>query len=238
VCARQAHELASLLNVIPAWSLAEVRRDLEQRFERDGFEADAVVMIGFLFARPQAALARGEIIPDLPYFHHRAGRHIHFFCVGYGAYWPPGSVPDAEKVLTIDGTDWLYSDRLFNEFRAELERTTAWHYSGGTDLLLTNATWDAAHRSADLDFSTALSMNLEQAIADEAIPGVGRWFERIFRFAENSHDGNDPTWGFSSNAGLVAARSGLVSAVLSFLPGRFGAEAQKLPHFLVADLAR
>lgn len=223
--------------MIPAWSLAEVRRDLKERFERDEVRTDAVMMVGFLFARPQAALARGEIIPALSYFHHRAGRHIHFLCAGYGAYWPPGSVPDAHKVVTIERTDWLYSDRLFNEFRAELEDTTAWQYSGGTDLLLTNATWDPAHRSADLDFSSALAMNLEQAIADGAIPDVGRWFERIFKFAESSRD-DDPTWGFGVSAGLVAARSGLASAVLSLLPGRFGSEAQKLPHFLVVDLAR
>ena len=151
--------------------------------------------------------------------------------------WPPGSVPDAQNVVTIDGTDWLYSDRLFNEFRAELESTTAWHYSGGTELLLTNATWDAAHRSADLDFNSALAMSLEQAIADEAIPDAARWFERIFQFAESSHD-DDPTWGFGVSRGSSLPGSGLVSAILSLLPGRFGSEAKKLPHFLVADLAR
>jgi hypothetical protein len=137
--------------------------------------------------------------------------------VGYGAYWPPGSVPDAQKVVNIDGTDWLYSNRLLNEFRAELERTTAWQYSGGTDLVLTNATWDAAYRSADLDFSSALAMNLEQAIADEAIPDAARWFERIFQFAESSRY-DDPTWGFGVSAGLVAASSGLVSAICRCSP--------------------
>jgi hypothetical protein len=222
--------------VIPVSSLAEVRYELAERFIRDGFRADAVMMVGFLFARPQATLARDEIIPGLPYFHHRAGRHVHFFWVGYGA-WPPSVVPDAKKVLAVDGTDWLYSDWVFNEFRAELESTTVWQYSGGTDLVLTNATWDAAHRSADLDFSSALAMNLEQAIADEAIPDAGRWFERIFQFAESGRD-DDPTWGFGVSAGLVAAQSGLVSAILSLLPGSFGSEAKKLPHFLVADLAR
>jgi hypothetical protein len=124
-----------------------------------------------------------------------------------------------------------------NEFREELERTTAWRYSGGTDLVPTNAIWDAAHRSADLDFSSALAMNLEQAIADGAIPDAARWFERIFRFAESSRD-DDPTWGFGASAGLVAAQSGLLSAILSLLPGSFGSEVKKLPHFVVADLAR
>jgi hypothetical protein len=194
------------------------------------------MMVGLLFAKPPSALACSEVIPNLPYFHHRAGRHIHFFCVGYGAYWAPGGVPDAQTVVTIGNTDWQYSDRLFNEFRAELEDTTAWQYSGGTELVLTNATWDAAHRSADLDFRSSLAMNLEQAIADGAIPDVARWFERIFRFAEDSRD-DDPTWGFGVSAGLVVARSGLASAILSLLPGTFGSEARKLPHFVVTDLA-
>jgi hypothetical protein len=213
-----------------------VRRDLERRFQRDGFDADAVKMVGLLFARPQSALARNEIVPNLPYFHHRAGKHIHFFCVGYGGYWPPGHVPDAQNVVTIDRTKWLYSDRFFNEFRTELEDATAWKYSGGTDLVLTNAVWEAERHSVDLDFTSALAMNLEQAVDDGAIPDVARWFERIFQFAEHSRD-DDPTWGFGMSAGLVAARSGLVSAILSLLPGDFGSEAKKLPYFLVTDLA-
>jgi hypothetical protein len=222
--------------MIPAWSLAGVRHDLEHRFERDGFDTNAVKMIGLLLARPQATLARAEIVPNLPYFHHRAGKHIHFFCVGYGAYWPPEHVPDAENVVTINHTKWLYSDRLFNEFRAELEGATRWRYSGGSDLVLTNSTWDAERRSADLDFTSALAMNLEQAVADGAIPDVARWFERIFQFAEYNTD-DDPTWGFGVSAGLVAAGSGLVSAILSLLPGSVGSEAKKLPHFMVANLA-
>jgi len=222
--------------MIPAWSLAKIRAELKGRFERDGVQTDAVMMVGLLFARPQSPLSNAEVIPSLPYFHDRAGRHIHFFCIGYGAYWPPGSVPDAQTVLRIDGTDWLYSDRRFNDFRTELEASTAWRYSGATDLLLTNAVWDAESRSAKLDFGSAIAMNLEQAISDGAISDVARWFERIFQFAETS-DESDPTWGFGTAAGLNAARSGLVAAILSLLPGNFGSEAKKPPHFLVTSIA-
>jgi hypothetical protein len=221
--------------MIPAWSLAGVCRDLETRFERDGLPEDTVKMVALLFARPQSVLAREEVVPNLPYFHHRAGKHIHFFCVGYGGYWPPAQVPDAENVVTIDRTKWSYSDSLFNEFRAELEGVTTWTYSGGTDLVLTNAVRDGGN-SVRLDFSSALAMNLEQAVSDGAIPDVSRWFERIFQFAEH-HSADDPTWGFGLSAGLVAARSGLVAAILSLLPGNLGTEATKLPHFMVSDLA-
>jgi hypothetical protein len=149
---------------------------------------------------------------------------------------PPGSVPDAESVVTIAKTQWLYSDRLFNEFRAELEGVTRWQYSGGTDLVLTNAVWNADRKSADLDFSSALAMNLDQAVTDGAIPDIARWFERIIQFAEHNHP-DDPTWGFGASAGLIAARSGLVAAILSLLPGHIGQEAAKLPHFMVTNLA-
>ena len=97
-------------------------------------------MVGLLFARPESKLGRSEIVPSLNYFHQRADKHIHFFCVGYGAYWPHDFVRDAQVVTTIDGAEWSFSDRLFNEFRTELEGyTTSWHYSGGTDLILTNS---------------------------------------------------------------------------------------------------
>src|SRR5205807_6400952 len=104
------------------------------------------------------------------------------------------------------------------------------------DLVWTNAVWDAERRSADFDFTSALAMTLEQAVADGAIPDVARWFERIFQFAENSRD-DDPTWGFGVSAGRVAVSSGLVAAILSLLPGEFGSEAKKLPHFVVTNLA-
>jgi hypothetical protein len=89
--------------MIPAWSLASVRDDLKFRFERDGFKADAVMMVGLLLARPQSPLARAEIVPNLQYLHHRSGTHIHFFCVGYGAYWSPGSVPWTAPRSRVDG---------------------------------------------------------------------------------------------------------------------------------------
>lgn len=222
--------------MIPAWSLAGACRDLERRFERDAVRTDAVKMVGLLFARPQSQLARDEIVPNLAYFHHRAGKHIHFFCAGYGGYWPRDQVPDAENVVTIDGVKWQYSDRLFNQFRAELEDASRWRYSGGADLVLTNAVWEAERKSSYLDFRSALAMNLEQAIADGAISDPSRWFERIFEFAE-TNTADDPTWGFGVSAGLVAAGSGLVAAILSLLPGSFGLEARRLPHFVVTDLA-
>lgn len=222
--------------MIPAWSLEGVREDLSRRFERDGFKADAVMMVGLLLARPQSPLARTEIVPNLQYLHHRSGAHIHFFCAGYGAYWSLAQVPDAERVVTIGTTQWLYSDRLFNDFRAELESVTRWRYSGGVDLLLTNALWNADSKEAELDFRSALAMSLDQAISDGAIPDVARWFEQIIRFAE-TNDQDDPTWGFAVSAGVAAARSGLVEAILSLLPGTFGREAAKVPHFVITNLA-
>ncbi len=135
-----------------------------------GSEADAVMMTGSCsrgHRRPSPA-AR-SFRPSRTSITEREGTST-FSVSATARTGRRGWSPMRRKAITIDGTDWLYSDRLFNDFRAELESTTAWRYSGGTDLVLTNATWDAAHRSTDLDFSSALAMNLEQAIADGAIP--------------------------------------------------------------------
>lgn len=222
--------------MIQTWSFDQVRDDLAARFRRDGYTSDAVKMVGLLFARPESRLAREQIVPHLDYYHHRAGTHTHFFCAGYGAYSPPGQMRDAQVVTSIAGQPWAFSARLFDGFRAELERRSRWCYSGGSDLVLTNSVWSAGEQSADLDFSTAVAMNLDQAVADGAIPDVERLFERVFRFGESA-DGHDPTWGFAAEEGLVAVRSGLVNMLLSLLPRGVGAEAKKLPHFLVADLS-
>ena len=94
----------------------------------------------------------------------------------------------------------------------------------------------AAEQSADLDLSTAVAMNLDEAVADGAIPDVGRWFERIFRFAESELEETIRPGASRLVLAFGAVRRGVLNVILSSLPFGAGSEAQKLPHFLVTDL--
>src|SRR5262245_40301582 len=98
----------------------------------------AVRLTGILFARPTSPLAKAEITPNLDDLHHRSGKHIQFLCAGYrvGGDSQPGDQAEVNS-------NWVFSAERFNAFRAEMEEVTTWRYSGGVDLILINARYDA-----------------------------------------------------------------------------------------------
>lgn len=89
----------------------------------------------------------------------------------------------------------------------------------------------------ELDFSSAISINLDKARSEKAINSVETFFENIFRYAEKQ-SGLDPTWGFSDQLGLKIAGSALKNVVLSILPKSLSGEARKAFHFTVKDINR
>ncbi len=56
---------------------------------------------------------------------------------------------------------WVYDPELFNAFRCELEALTVWRYSGGTDLVISNATYDTEDRCAAIDFPSTTVCQLD-----------------------------------------------------------------------------
>ena len=81
-------------------------------------------IVGILFCQPDSPLGREEIVPSLDYFHHYSGKNIDFYCVGYGAYWPPET--PAKKVGKIGYTEWLFSSQEFSTMVKDLEIKTSW----------------------------------------------------------------------------------------------------------------
>jgi hypothetical protein len=61
--------------MIPAISYRQVCNNLASYFHA----GRRVRLVGLVFCRPQARLAREEIIPSLPYFHCRSGEHCNFY---------------------------------------------------------------------------------------------------------------------------------------------------------------
>ena len=220
----------------------EVCADLHRAFLRQDAPEARVRLAGLLFARPTSPLAQKEIIPNLAYFHARSGEHVNFYC---GGYWAGDLPPDPGRVRV--GNGWMYSDASFDSFRQEVERRSAWRYSGGADLILLNATFRrrsflqralAAGEATEvvLDFSSAIALQLETLRKDEVIPGVEQLFESIFRYAE-AQDGRDPAWGFSQAVAGSHAGSFLLDLVLSLLPGKLGKSAKDLSHFAIRDIS-
>jgi hypothetical protein len=218
--------------VIPTLRYKQVCDDLASYFRK----GRRVRLVGLVFCRPQAKLAREEIIPSLLYFHYRSGEHCNFYFGGYHQGWEarPGETLVGNQG---DSLPWIFSGRDFNKFRREIEVRTRWRYSGGTDLILANAVAGHQPDKADIDFRTAICANLEQMKAEGAFFETGMLFERVFRYAdEHGGDKEDPSWGFSDAAGLRLAGSALKELLLAALPEGVRKDVRRAQHFAVTDI--
>jgi hypothetical protein len=200
-----------------------------------------VNLTGILFARPETALAKAEIIPQIDYWHHRSDNHTDFFCGGFGAY---GNQPDSEKPEDADPLPdirhdkWWYSPIAFTQFVNEIESLSTWNYSGGADLIITNARYNRDQNTAMLDFTSAMVVDLESAKKDEAILTVPHLVELIFRFAKQiNEDMQNPAWVCSDKKGFLVLRSSLKDLLLSFLPTALQPAARRAFHFKVSDIS-
>jgi hypothetical protein len=192
-------------------------------------------LIGILFCHPKSSLGGSEIVDHLSHFHLRSGDAVDFFCVGYGAYWPPEHFADQKGVTRIDGVDWLFSEMAFSNVIDEFERETAWKYSGETELILLTARRDDDGQ-ASLDYDSAIVCNLEAMSQAKAFTSVRSFFADVFRFAKSNTD-SDPTWGLSDNKGLKLGASAVKDAVLSVLPKPLSDAYSRGEHFAVRSIA-
>lgn len=215
--------------MVPVSLYKEMISKLTDQFS-DKNDPDRVRMVGIVFARPNSPFAKNEIIPQLNDWHCRSAGYITFYFVGYSNL--PCSKQGSIEVDIPGSSPWLYNSEDFNEVRKEFESRSIWRYGGGCELILTNARFDNVSGTAELDFSSVVSCQLDDMKADQAFTSVERFFESIFRFAESSrHD--DPTWGFSDSQGIRIAGKAIKRMVLSLLPKGLNDEYKKAEHFAV-----
>lgn len=191
-------------------------------------------LVGILLAHPNALSAQQEIVGHLSHFHLRSGEAVDFFCVGYGAYWPPSYYADQTVVASIEGTDWYFSETAFSEVIDQLEEETQWSYSGENELILLSA-HKGNDDKAELDFGSAIVCNLERMGSDGAFSSVRSFFTQIFRFAKLK-TASDPAWAFSDHAGVGIGKSVIKDGVLGLLPSSLRQRYKQAEHYAVRDI--
>ncbi|WP_144004910.1 hypothetical protein [Solidesulfovibrio fructosivorans] len=100
-----------------------------------------------------------------------------------------------------------------------------------------NVRYDQDLDLAVLDFTSAIAVTLEDAIADGAITNVQIFFEKIIKFAKKN-EAKDPAWGGSDSLGVNIVGSSLKQLLLSLLPSEIKKGGKKAFHFIVKDIAR
>lgn len=189
-----------------------------------------VRMVGLLFARPNDALARTEVIPNLDYFHYRSGSHIDFFCAGYDGYTGRDETEGYRKISDDLQLNWRFSEQMFIQFVEDIEARSTWKYSGDPDLILANAHYDSAKGEAYLDLTQRVQCKLKRMKEIGAITSCSSFLEDIIRYAEHEN-GEDPTWGFSD----AQVPNAFKRLIFSLLPKNLGIEAERAAHFAVVS---
>jgi hypothetical protein len=202
-----------------AVTLHQIRQTLSESFGGYADPSRHVRLVGLIFGRPNLDLVRGQLIPNITYWHHQSAMHVDFFCVGFS---PNTDAFDADAF-----------DKVVKYFQKE----TTWTYSGATDLLLINARFIPSKRIARFDYSSAINLTLETAIRDGAIDNIPIFFQRIIDHAKNS-DGLDPTWGVSDSLGYSLVGKALKKLLLLFLPKGVRDEVRQAFFFAVKDISR
>jgi hypothetical protein len=195
---------------------------------------------GIVFARPETELTKTEIIPHIDYWFRRSDNYTDFFCGGY-AVSTMSEMNGLEHIKQVKHKNWFYSTDSFVEFTTEIEAISTWKYKGGVELILTNAYFDEIQNKAFLDFSNALTIELELAKKQDAILTVPHLFETVFEFAKKINESNlspNPAWNLSDILGVKLIKNTLKEGLLAFLPKAISDEARKAFHFTVTDIER
>lgn len=174
-----------------------------------------IKLVGFLFCHPESAIGKSVIVPMLEHYHIRSGEFSDYFCGGYGIASDTEEYTDRKCITVIDGDEWFFSAKMFNDFINELEEKTAWKYSGDTELVLATARFDTVLNKPYIDFTDALVCVLETLLKDAAIDSVPSFFESIFRFSKENESGS--TYEFSDLKLLEVGRQSLLDWVLDCL---------------------
>lgn len=215
--------------------------ELSEAF-RNRYRRKDVNITGILVARPQSAFAKKEILPHIDYWHHRSDNFTDFFCPGY---FSGNFYGDAKPVVTVNRQAWFFSNHALTEFLSELESVTTWRYSGGCELLVTNARYKEerinqidTRMRASLDMSSAIAVDLEKAQHDQAFRDVTGLAEAVFDFAKNLNESvDDPCWQFSDKQGLRVVKSSLKEFLVAYLPSWIKPEVRKAFHFITTDIS-
>lgn len=219
----------------PAYDYPRLLQRLHTRLQYDILPTGrSSMLIGLCFARPTSPLAKSEILPQIPDWHHRSGNSTDFYFAGFGDHeWDE----DFQKVELPGRGAWYYSPKAFQNFRTDVEARTKWKYSGGSDLILCAARWSESQSAPVIDFSCAIVCQLDAMKDAKAIVSVEQYFESVFRSAESA-EFEPSILAFSDEHGGRQVRSELKRLALSVLPGQLGSTWDKIAPHAVVDIAR
>ncbi len=209
-------------------------------------DTEKVMLVGILFAHPESKIAREHLYPRFYYYNIRSGDITDFFWAGYERMWStskdsPHDIGFGFRHRRPYYDDVEFDDDNFNRFRKGLEKMSRWRYSGGLDLILTNAKYlpyldTGRYNDVHLDFQNAIVCKLDEFIHDGVISNIGEFLEHVFRFAEDD-DSDNPAWALSDSKGTAIAKKKLIDWITDIPPKHLGDFIKKVKGFAIQDVS-
>lgn len=183
--------------------------------------------VGILLTRPDLDSGK-SILDSLNHYHHLTGNNINFYLPGYGAYWNAEIYPDMREVTIIDGIKWLFSDKAFVSFVAELERVSTWKYSGESELLI------IPYFDKNLDFSKVGRFHLDAMLKDGAITSISSFMTNLNRVVQTDNS----LTGISAKGITKCATKNIVEEILDKIPSHISKFLKRGRHYLCHNYKR
>lgn len=129
-----------------------------------------------LLVKPSDGIA-DQLIGNFNYYHFASGDHCSIYAAGYGL-GAMGAYGDAQKVCTVDGRSWWYSDRCFVEFQNQLSSRTKWRYCGEPEILVLQ---NGRGKHSSLDFTNYVAIDVCQGLRQGYIDSAPRLMEGLLQ---------------------------------------------------------
>lgn len=137
----------------------------------------------FLLVKPSDELSSG-LIEQFNYYHFAAGNSCTIYAPGYTTarlskeYMP-------EPVVTVDGSEWYYSDRCFAEFLKQLEERIKWQYCGELEILILQS---SKNEQSPLNFSNYVSLDVMRGLRERYFDSPQRLMQELINASKTEVD--------------------------------------------------
>jgi hypothetical protein len=179
----------------------------------------ASIPMAIICARPESPAFKNDLFPSLEYYHHRSSKLVELFVIGY----LPKSCNQNEISSAEEWSELLFDAEKFTESINEIENETTWKYSGQTDIIVTLAHLNMRQHpvvgltaQAEIDFSQAVCLSVERAIADKLISSGSTFVESVIRASRQS-DADDVVTSLSRGLALKGGKAGLIKWVAAWM---------------------
>ena len=134
-------------------------------------------IVVFLFVKPTTQDAI-DIIQEFEYIHYNSAKCCSIYAIGYSDNPEKKTDKYYRKVTEIVDSNWYFSNKVFVDFKNNLERRIKWEYSGETEVLILQ---NNPGSREPLNFSNYVAIDVNKGLREGYIDSFQRFMESLIR---------------------------------------------------------